>query len=136
MEREKYDIRTLTDGHVALRNFLATQPASAIPNDMLVRLSRIERQLRPVTELVNQRKAAFAHELGVPVSADGQRYIVPDGDEADGQERYDQFQEKVNEWLDTEYPLNVESIPLDEAAHAMPALSWLHFVLMPFAFSV
>lgn len=132
-ERQKFDVRTLVDGHTALRNFLASQRASAVPNEMLIAFSRIDRQLRVVAELTNQRKAAFAQEFGVEVSPDGSRYVMSLEAE-DGPENFAKFQMAVNDWMDTPYPIEFEPVSWADAVAAMPDLSALHYAMMPFAF--
>lgn len=133
-QRTKYDLRTLVDGHSTLRNFLAQVPASSVPNEMLVKLARADRQLRDVDEIVTQRKAAFAKEYGVETSPDGGRYI-PSEDEG-GEESFAKFQTEVSDFLSTLYPIEFEQIPWGEAASQIRGLTGLHFVLMPFLFSV
>lgn len=132
--RSKYDLRTLIDGHATLRNFLGQVPASGIPNEMMIKFAKADRQLREVDEIVTQRKAAFAREYGVETSADGGRYIPSEDD--GGEESFAKFQAEVSDFLATSYPIEFEQIPWDEAASQIRGLTGLHFVLMPFLFSV
>jgi hypothetical protein len=130
-KRDHWTIRVLLDGHRELTRLLAATPASRLPGRLLLKLSLMERQLRPITEIANQRRAALAAEYGVETSPDGSRYVRPDGE--DGAARFLAFQHAVNEWLEELYPMLFEPIDWDEAAQSIPGLTALHFAMMPFA---
>lgn len=131
---QDWNIRTLLEGHAALRNMLAQVPARSMPNTLLLGLARIERQLRPVGEITSQRREALAAELGIPLSDDKTRYVPPEGE--DGRQRFEEFQAVMNDWMSAPYKIDIEPVLWEEAVAAIPGLTPLHYTLMPFAFSL
>lgn len=132
--REQWDIRTLLEGHQALRQLLAATPATSIKASLLIALSTAERKLRPVTELSQARRQALADELGLPLSPDGQRYTTPPGE--DGPAKMQQFQDAMKEWLNEPYLIEFDPIPWGEAVASIRGMTGLHYSLMPFLFSM